>query len=414
MPNDGFSNGSAPTKSETSALRAPEEQFFVEQPIAPGTYVSAVDETLPGADKAPLLFQPFSIKNLTIQNRVVVAPMCQFSSKDGFMGDYHLVHLGQFALGGAGLILIEATAVEARGRISTDDTGIWDDAHIPGIKRVIDFVHGHGGKIGIQLGHAGRKSSLPSFYRKVDPSELWLDEVVGPVGGDRYDQTHHVPRELTLDEIPEVIKAFGAAARRANEAGADTVEIHSAHGYLLHQFLSPVTNKRTDQYGGSLENRARLLLEVIAEVRKNFPAKKPIFVRVSASDNVEHLDYPSWDIEETVQAAKLIRDAGADVLHISSGGNVAEQKIQYAYSYQVPFAERVKKEVPGLTVIAVGVITGGKQAEEILQEGKADLVAVARGFLRNPSFVYNAAKELNVRPRYISQYNMFLAKSPFY
>ncbi|KAI8363649.1 hypothetical protein B0O80DRAFT_379286 [Mortierella sp. GBAus27b] len=410
MVKESSSNGFEPK----SSLQVPNKEHYVDQPIAPGSYTGAVDDSLPGADKAPLLFQPYTIKNLTIPNRVVVAPMCQFSSRDGFMGDYHLVHLGQFALGGAGLILIEASAVEARGRISVDDTGIWDDAHIPGIKRVADFVHGHGGKIGIQLAHAGRKSSNPAFYRKSDPSELWLDEVVGPVGNDRFDDRHHVPRELRLDEIPEVIKAFGAAARRANEAGLDTLEIHAAHGYLLHQFLSPATNKRTDQYGGSLENRARLLLEVIGEVRKNFPAEKPIFVRVSASDNIEHLDTPSWNIDQTVELAKLVRDAGVDVFHVSSGGNVNEQKVQYAYSYQVPFAERVKKEVPGLTVIAVGVITGGKQAEEILQEGQADLVAVARGFLRNPSFVYNAAKELNVRPRYISQYNMFLAKSPFY
>ncbi|KAG0246649.1 hypothetical protein BGX31_011187 [Mortierella sp. GBA43] len=378
MVKESSSNGFEPK----SSLQVPNKEHYVDQPIAPGSYTGAVDDSLPGADKAPLLFQPYTIKNLTIPNRVVVAPMCQFSSRDGFMGDYHLVHLGQFALGGAGLILIEASAVEARGRISVDDTGIWDDAHIPGIKRVADFVHGHGGKIGIQLAHAGRKSSNPAFYRKSDPSELWLDEVVGPVGNDRFDDRHHVPRELRLDEIPE--------------------------------FLSPATNKRTDQYGGSLENRARLLLEVIGEVRKNFPAEKPIFVRVSASDNIEHLDTPSWNIDQTVELAKLVRDAGVDVFHVSSGGNVNEQKVQYAYSYQVPFAERVKKEVPGLTVIAVGVITGGKQAEEILQEGQADLVAVARGFLRNPSFVYNAAKELNVRPRYISQYNMFLAKSPFY
>lgn len=252
---------------------------------------------------------------------------------------------------------------------------------------------------------------MPGYYRKSDPSDLWLDEVVGPTGNLRWDDKHFVPRELSLDEISEVIKAFGAAARRAEQAGMDTVEIHAAHGYLLHQFLSPVTNKRTDKYGGSLENRARMLLETIAEVRANFPAEKPIFVRISASDNVEHLEGPSWDIEQTVQVAKWIKDAGVDVLHVSSAGNTADQKIAYAPGYQVPYAERVKKEVPGLLVIAVGVITNGKQAETILQEDKADMVAVARAFLRYPNLVYDFAKELNVIPRYPSQSNMFLARS---
>ncbi|KAF9960851.1 hypothetical protein BGZ72_005687 [Mortierella alpina] len=420
MINDGSSSTSEPsikiqaskdTISHDVTVDSTQEQFFLDQPVAPGTYTGPIDASLPGADKVPLLFQPFTIKNLTIANRIVVAPMCQYASKDGIMGDFHLVHLGQFALNGAGLVLVEATGVEARGRISPNDTGLWSDAHIPGLKRIADFVHATGGKIGIQLGHAGRKASVPGYYAKNDPSDFWLDQVIAPTGGVAYDSHHRVPRELGLDEIPEVIKAFGAAARRANAAGMDTVEIHAAHGYLIHQFLSPFTNKRTDKYGGSLENRARLLLEVIAEVKANFPAEKPVFVRISASDNVEHLDVPSWEIEQTVQVAKWIRDAGVDVLHVSSAGNVHEQKVQYAPNYQVHFSERVKKEVPGLVVIAVGVITGGKQAEQILQEEKADLVAVARGFLRHPNIVANAAKELNARTRFISQYNMFLAKS---
>ncbi|KAG0357147.1 hypothetical protein BGZ54_000441 [Gamsiella multidivaricata] len=402
MINDGSNSSASESITETGAssvVHAPTEQFFIEQPIAPGTYVGPVDASLLGADKVPLLFQPFTVKNLTIANRIVVAPMCQYSAKDGIMGDYHLVHLGQFALNGAGLVLAEATAVEARGRISPQDAGIWSDAHIPGLKRVVDFIHAQGGRIGIQLGHAGRKSSVPGYYHKAEPSDLWLDEVIAPTGGVAYDHHHQVPRELGLHEIPEVIKAYGAAARRANEADMDTVEIHAAHGYLIHQFLSPFTNKRTDQYGGSLENRARFLLEVIEEVKNNFPKEKPIFVRVSASDNVEHLDVPSWDIEQTVQLAKWLHEAGID------------QQIHYAPGYQVPYAERVKKAVPELKVITVGVITGGKQAEEILEAGSADLVAVARGFLRYPNFVANAAKELNVRPRYTAQYNMFLAKS---
>ncbi|KAI1315401.1 hypothetical protein EDD11_000905 [Mortierella claussenii] len=415
MINDGSNSKSesVPRHYNERAVepRAPEEQFFVDQPVVPGSYVGPVDAALPNADKIPLLFQPLTVKNLTIQNRVVVAPMCQYSAKDGVMGDYHLVHLGQFALNGAGLVLAEATAVEARGRISPEDTGIWSDNHIPGLKRVVSFVHAQGSKIGIQLGHAGRKSSVPGYYHKSEPSDLWLDEVIAPTGGIAYDHHHQVPRELHIDEIPEVIKAFGQGARRAHEAGMDTVEIHAAHGYLLHQFLSPFTNKRTDNYGGSLENRARLLLEVAAEVRAQFPAEKPIFVRISASDNIEHLDEPSWDIEQTVQVAKWLHEAGVDVLHVSSAGNVSQQLIKYSPSYQVPYAERVKKAVPGLIVIAVGVITDGIQAEEILEAGQADLVALARGFLRYPNFVYNAAKQLNVQPRYTVQYNMFLGKS---
>ncbi|KAG0341531.1 hypothetical protein BG004_006002 [Podila humilis] len=368
----------------------PEQNYHVPLSFTPGSYVGKLKKDISINPKQsnneqqqqqqqediPLLFQPFTVKDLTLPNRIVVAPMCMDSSEGGFMSDFHLVHLGSYALGGAGLIIAEATAVEDRGRITPGDLGIWKDEQIPGLKRVVDFVHAHNGKIGIQLAHAGRK----------------------------WDQNHHVPRELTVQEIREIVEAFGQAAIRAAKAGMDTVEIHGAHGYLIHSFLSPVTNHRTDQYGGSLENRARFLLEVIKEVRDNFPAEKPILLRVSATDYVEHLNKPSWEIEQTVQIAKWVKEAGVDVFHVSSGGNTKDQKINAFPGYQVPFAERIKQEVPGLYVIAVGLIVDGQQAEKVLQEEKADLVAAGRAFLRDPSFTLQAARQLNVKAKHIKQY----------
>ncbi|KAG0220080.1 NADH:flavin oxidoreductase/NADH oxidase [Mortierella sp. GBAus27b] len=385
----------------------PQEHSFVKQPVAPGSYLGPIDDSKPGADKIPLLFQPLTIKDLTLANRVIVAPMCMYSAEDGFMTTFHVAHLGSFAIHGAGLVIAEATAVEPRGRISPQDTGLWSDDHINKIKEIADFIHAQGSKMGIQLAHAGRKASMPPPYSQPPESWYWRDDVVAPSGGEefKWDEKFVAPRELSVDEIHGVVKAFGAAAVRAAKAGLDTVEIHGAHGYLLHNFLSPITNKRTDQYGGSLENRARILLEVVKEVRENFPKEKPIFLRVSASDLVEGVvEGPSWDIEQTVQIAKWVKEAGVDVFHVSSGGNVAQQQVKAFPGYQVPFAERIKKEVPGLLVAAVGIITNGVQAEEVLDQEKADLIAVARGFLRDPHFVLNAAKELNVKAKFSQQY----------
>ncbi|KAF9992112.1 hypothetical protein BGZ65_012672, partial [Modicella reniformis] len=250
-------------------------------------------------------------------------------------------------------------------------------------------------------------ASAKAPYTNHSESDFWPDNVVAPSGGAhlQWDRHHMIPREISLEEIQEVIVAFGAAAVRAARAGMDMVEIHSAHGYLLHNFLSPLTNHRTDQYGGSLENRARLLLEVIRTVRANFPAVKPIFLRVSASDLVEDvIDGPSWEIEQTIQVARWAKEAGVDVLDVSSGGNTAQQKILTQPGYQVPFAERIKKAVPGLFVMAVGIIIDGQQAEEVLEQGKADLVAVGRGFLRHPNFALKAARDLNVKAAFSQQY----------
>ncbi|KAF9968894.1 protein disulfide-isomerase precursor [Actinomortierella ambigua] len=384
-----------------------QQDFYISQPVAPGTSLGPIDAALPGAEKTPLLFQPMKIKNLELANRIVVAPMCMYSADDGFMTDFHLVHLGSFAMHGAGLVLAEATAVEPRGRISPSDTGIWSDDHIPGMKRVVDYVHAAGGKIGIQLAHAGRKASTRAPYNTPAPEKFWKEDVVAPTGNLQWDDKHVNPRELSVDEIQEVVEAFAAAARRADAAGMDTVEIHGAHGYLIHSFLSPVTNHRTDHYGGSFENRARFLLEVIRAVRANFTAEKPVFLRVSATDWLEWKeDTPSWDLEQTVQLAKLVKEAGVDVYHVSTGGNHALQKIKPFPGYQVPFAERVKAEVPDLVVVTVGAILDGKQADEILASEKADLIAVGRGYLRNPGFALQAARELNVKAKMSQQYEL--------
>ncbi|KAF9432153.1 hypothetical protein BGZ76_011200 [Entomortierella beljakovae] len=378
-----------------------QESFYIKPEVTPGT---SLDKD------SPLLFQPFNVKDLTLANRVVVAPMCMYSSKDGFMTDFHLVHLGSFAVQGAGIILAEATAVEPRGRISPADAGIWSDDHIPAIKRVVDFVHSQGSKFGIQISHAGRKGSMKAPFAAdvFSESDYWKNDVVAPSGGPefRWGQHYPEPRALSVDEIQDIVKAFGAAAARAAKAGADTVEIQSVHGYLIHQFLSPISNQRTDQYGGSLENRARFMLEVIKEVRANFPAEKPIFMRISATDCVEHLDIPSWDLEQTVQAAKWAKEAGVDVLHVSSAGNTPLQKVAYAPGYQVPYAERIRKEVPGLSVIAAGAITNGKQAQEIVESGRADLISAARSYLKHPSFTLDVARELGVNAALAPQYGL--------
>ncbi|GJJ76475.1 hypothetical protein EMPS_08834 [Entomortierella parvispora] len=384
----------------------PQQRHHVPQKISPGSFVqSASSPSSSSQEEVPLLFQPFTVKDLVLPNRILVAPMCTDSSEDGFTSDFHLVNLGAWSLHGAGLIIMEATAVTEFGRITPGDVGLYRDEHVPGVKRIVDFVHNQGGKIGVQLAHAGRKASHKAGYTQHSADEFWPENVVGPSGGLLWDHNHHVPRELTVEEIQLIVKAFGTAAARAALAGMDTVEIHGAHGYLIHSFLSPVTNHRTDQYGGSLENRARFLLEVIQEVRENFPAEKPILLRVSATDYVEHLESPSWEIEQTVQIAKWVKEAGVDVFHVSSGGNTAQQKIKAFPGYQVPFAERVKSEVPGLHVVAVGLIKDGKQAEEVLQQERADLIAIGRGFLRDPSFTLQAARQLGLVAQHSVQYS---------
>ena len=337
-----------------------------------------------------LLFQPLKLRDLTLKNRVVVSPMCMYSAKNGCANDFHLVHLGQYALGGAGLILTEATAVSPEGRISPDDLGLWSDEQIAPLGWVTDFVHAQGGLIGTQLAHAGRKASTFAPWRGQGgvPPEAGGWTVVGP--DDRpYSQTYPQPSPISLEGVQKVVEDFRAAARRAILAGFDAVEVHAAHGYLLHQFMSPLANSRTDEYGGSFDNRVRLTLEVVRAVREVWPGHLPMLVRLSATDWAEG----GWTVDETVELSRRLVQAGTDVIDVSSGGLTPAQQITVGPGYQVPFAERVKREA-GATTLTVGMISEPAQAELILETGLADLVALAREALRDPHWPQRAAHEL--------------------
>ncbi|WP_052351545.1 NADH:flavin oxidoreductase/NADH oxidase, partial [Deinococcus pimensis] len=322
------------------------------------------------------LFSPLALRDVTLPNRVVVSPMCMYSSREGYANDFHLVHLGQFALGGAGLIVTEATAVSPEGRISPEDLGIWRDEHVTKLADINDFVHKHGGRVAVQLAHAGRKASTfaPFRGRGGVPDELGGWEVVGP-SALGFTDTYRRPRAMTVDDIAKVIADFASATRRSILAGFDAVEIHAAHGYLLHQFLSPLANDRTDEYGGSFENRARLLLEVTRAVRSAWPSHLPLLVRLSATDWAPG----GWNEDDTVAVSRLLAAEGVDVVDVSSGGLTPEQRITVSPGYQVPFAARVKAEA-GVRTMAVGLIRDAAQAEEVVAGGSADLVAIARAF----------------------------------
>jgi 2,4-dienoyl-CoA reductase-like NADH-dependent reductase (Old Yellow Enzyme family) len=334
------------------------------------------------------LFSNLTIKNITLKNRIVMSPMCQYSSEDGFSNDWHLVHLGTRAVGGTGLIFTEAIAVSPEGRISPGDLGLWKDEHIQGLQRIVEFIHLHGAVVGIQLAHAGRKAScaVPHEGMKQLDEKHGGWKTVGP-GDIPFIVGERVPRSLNKDGILKVVSDFRAAAGRARLAGFDVIEIHSAHGYLLHEFLSPLSNQRTDEYGGSFENRIRLLTEVIEAVKSEWPDKNPLFVRISATEWIKG----GWTIEDSVKLAGLLKVKGVDLIDCSSGGNASNVKIPLVPGYQVPLSEAVKKT--GILTGAVGLITTARQAEEILQEGKADLVFLARELLRNPYFPQNAARE---------------------
>src|SRR3954471_1429006 len=343
----------------------------------------------------PALLQPLTVRGLTLRHRLVVAPMCQYSVTDGLVGDYHLVHLGRFALGGFGLVIVEATGVTADGRISLGDVGLWSDEHIPGLARIADFLHAEGAAAGIQLSHAGSKASSrrpwdgggPVTSENARPGEApWPTASASavPVGPD-----WPVPHELTVDELAELRDAFVAATRRSLTAGFDVIELHAAHGYLLHQFLSPLSNHRTDGYGGSLENRMRLLLEVTTAIRSLMPEELPLFVRISATDWAEG----GWDVEQSVVLARRLQEIGVDLIDVSSGGSVPGVRIPVGPGYQVPFARRIRHEA-GIRTGAVGLITEPRQAEEILENGDADLIILARELLRNPYWAQKAQREL--------------------
>lgn len=337
-----------------------------------------------------MLFEPLRLREVEFRNRIWISPMCQYSSVDGMPTDWHMVHLGSRAVGGAGLVVVEATAVSPEGRISPSDSGIWSDAQAEAFKPITRFIREQGSRAGIQLAHAGRKASTAEPWNggKMVSEEDRGWQVLAP-SAVRFDADYPMPAAMTGSDIRKVIGDFVAAARRAVEAGFEVIEIHAAHGYLLHEFLSPLSNRRTDEYGGDLENRMRFPLQVAEAVRSEVPEALPVFVRISATDWTPD----GWDLEQSVEFSTRLKEIGIDLVDVSSGGNVPDAKIEIGPGYQVPFAREIRRTA-GIATSAVGLITEPKQAEEILQEGSADAVMIARESLRDPYFPIRAAQEL--------------------
>lgn len=452
---------------------APGLDYFTPAHItSPGTPFPDAKSSSP----TPTLFTPLTIRSTTLRNRILVAPMCQYSTAShgpttGALTDYHIATLGHYALKGAGLVFIEATGVQANGRISPNCPGLWTDAQIPALRRVSDFIKSQGAQSGIQLAHAGRKASTCAPWiagaqrtaggtRKVSvkadiDAGGWPEDVVGPMGGQEWawdekaadDESggYWAPRQLSEAEIAELVQDWAAAARRAVQAGVDVIEIHGAHGYLVHQFLSPLTNQRTDQYGGSFENRTRLLIEIITAIRQVVPEGMPLYLRISSTDWMEETDegkrLGSWDVESSIRLAKLLPGLGVDLLDVSSGGNRPGQKINMFESkdYQTRIAARIrgelKKENLHLLIGAVGLITEAEQARDIVEEGGAalpkngdaeiakeaqaalkvtqeadgkeplaDVILVARQFMREPEWVLRIAWQLGLDVAWPNQF----------
>jgi len=345
------------------------------------------------------LFSTLKIKDIELKNRIVVSPMCEYSSEDGFANNWHLVHLGSMAVGGAALVIAEATAVSPEARITYGDLGIYKDEHIAKLKEITDFIHEQGAFAGIQLAHAGRKASHELPWKgsaKITSDQLNGWKALAP-SAIPFSEKEEAPLELDKAGIEKIKAAFKAAAARALQAGFDVIEIHGAHGYLIHEFYSPLSNKRTDEYGGSFENRIRLLLEVIDSVQETWPASKPLFVRISSTDWTEG----GWTIDESIALAKILKDKGVDLVDCSSGGNVLAP-IPLKPGYQVEFAQALRQT--GILTGAVGMITEAKQAEEIIANGQADIVIIARELLRDPHFPLRAAHELNADIKWPVQY----------
>jgi len=346
------------------------------------------------------LLSPLTVRDVELRNRIVISPMCTYSAVDGFANDWHLVHLGSRAVGGAGLVIQEATAVSAEGRISPGDLGLYNDEHIEMLQRINTFIHQNGSIAGIQLAHAGRKASCARAWdggkQLKKNNGGWTTVAPSAVAYYSDDET---PQVLNVVGIQKVISDFRTAAKRALKAGYKVIDIHAAHGYLVHQFLSPLSNHRTDSYGGSFENRIRLLLEIVEAIRTVWPLNLPLFVRLSATDWAEG----GWDIAESVKLTSILKVKGVDLIDTSSGGMVHNAKVPVGPGYQVPFAERIKKET-GILAGAVGLITQPQQAEDILQKEQADLILIARESLRDPYFAINAAKELGDDTEWPLQY----------
>ncbi|HET6226532.1 MAG TPA: NADH:flavin oxidoreductase/NADH oxidase [Bacteroidia bacterium] len=348
----------------------------------------------------PNLFSPLKIRSIEFKNRIIVSPMCQYSSKDGFANDWHLVHLGARAVGGAALVITEAAAVSPEGRISPSDLGIWSDEHIPFLKRITTFIEEQGSIAGMQLAHAGRKASHtpPWTGGKVVSEQDGGWQTVAP-SALAFSEGEPVPQELSIEEIKTIVNDFKRAAARALKAGFKVIELHAAHGYLVHEFLSPYSNKRTDKYGGSFENRISFLLELIAAVREVWPLELPLFVRISATEWTEGF----WTENDSIKLAAILKEKTVDLIDCSTGGNIPHVKIPLVPLYQVPFAEQVKKQ-SGLLTGAVGLITTPHEANEIIETGKADVVLLARELLRDPYFPLRAAHELNMEISWPKQY----------
>lgn len=337
------------------------------------------------------LFEPLNQRSITFRNRVAVAPMCQYSSKDGYANDWHLVHLASRAVGGAGLVMTEAAAVEPRGRISPQDLGIWSDGHAEVLAKIVSLIHNFGAIAGIQLAHAGRKASTAPPWeggKAVWEAQGGWHPIVAP-SAVPFSQDSPVPQALSIEEIQQIVNAFVQAAKRSIDAGFKTIEIHAAHGYLLHEFLSPLSNHRDDEYGGSFENRTRLLREVAQGVRGVLPDSCPLWVRISATDWVEN----GWDIEQSVVLSDKLKSLGVDLIDCSSGGILPGVKVPIGPGYQTLFAERIRREA-GIATGAVGLITSPEQADHIIRTGQADMVLLAREMLRNPYWALQAAKQL--------------------
>lgn len=347
----------------------------------------------------PHLFSPLTIRGVEFKNRIVVSPMCEYSSEDGFANNWHLVHLGSRAVGGAALIITEATAVSPEGRISAGDLGLWKDEHITELKKITTFIHEHGAVTGVQLAHAGRKASheLPWVGGKQVPLLSGGWQTIAP-SAIAFTETEEKPLELDRAGIAKVIEDFKQATFRAIKAGFKVIEIHAAHGYLINEFLSPLSNHRTDEYGGSFENRIRLLIEITNTIRAVWPQENPLFVRLSATDWTP----VGWTGEDSVKLAAILKDKGVDLVDCSSGGNIVGAKIPVGPGYQVQFAESVRKT--GILTGAVGMITEPEQADEIIQSGKADVVLLAREMLRDPHFPLRAAHVLGHEVKWPLQY----------
>ncbi|TPX33396.1 hypothetical protein SmJEL517_g03680 [Synchytrium microbalum] len=377
-------------------------------PLSQKVPLKNVGSALNLTKETPSLFQPISFRNMTLKNRLVVSPMCMYSAEDGMMNVFSLAHQTQFAIRGASLVIFEATGILPNGRITPACAGIWKDEQIVPMMPSIELIHRYGGKAGIQLAHAGRKGSnmsphfgLPASHDTLSPESEggWPNNIWGPSAIQGF-PTAGIPKEMTKQDIEDCKTAFVDAALRADKAGFDMIEIHAAHGYLIHEFLSPVSNKRTDEYGGSFENRIRFCVEVINAVRAAYPQEKPVWLRISVSDYIEG----GWSIQESARLAEIVYPLGIDLIDCSGGGLSPAQKVPYGPAFNLPGAEEIRKVVPSGAIGLTGQITDSKQAQTFLDEKKADLFIIGREFLRNPSLVLTFGYELGVDVQWPTQY----------